>query len=395
MSLQSPRDEFAHSSSRFGKLDFGLTESEEMRAKSLHDSALIIDLMFQGPCSYLSLEGGLLEAEKQRWQETGSGEVFTDCMLRVIELAGRGELPDYETVWKKSGLTGTNLQVIGGDIRDGAHLSRLKEFAAHDWYRQAKGVADFHAAKTAGRHVSFLNYQYIPESVADLDWFDEAAEVGLRMMGLTYNHPNQFGAGCTSPDPGLSAFGRDAVRRMNEAGIIVDISHAGRMTTLDACRFSTEPVIASHAGAEAVFMHPRNKSDDELRAIADTGGLCGVFAAPVLLSPDLPGHIDLMFDHIDYLVDLIGIDCVALGTDWPLQLPKWVLEVGGPFKQWTRDMGFRDEDLERPDLNLVGFDDYRDYPNITRGLVKRGYADDDIRKILGDNALRVIDAVWK
>lgn len=379
---------------QFGQFDFALSASEESRAARLHREAIIIDLMFQGPCGALSLSGDLLAAQRARWLETGSGDVFRESLLTISELAGQGRLPDYEAVWRGSGLTATNIQAIG-DICAGDHRSRLAEFDAYPWYGQAFKARDLVDAKREGRCVSFLNLQYAPPTAVAMSWFDAAYEAGLRMLGLTYNDPNQLGAGCTSEDTGLTPLGRAAVTRMNDLGMIVDVAHAGKQTTLDACRQSKVPVIASHAGAEHVFMHARNKSDDELRALADTGGVIGVVAVPMFLTATLPGRVDLMFDHIDYIANLVGIKAVAIGTDWPMQLPKWVSEPGGPFEQWTRDMGFKANDLERLDVTLVGFEDYRDYPNITRGLVKRGYTDDEILQVLGQNALRVIADVWK
>ncbi len=377
----------------FGNLDLGLTASQEEHARRIHAQALIIELMFQGPCSYHSLDENSLPELRARWRESGSGDVFLMSLHAVSKLAAAGQLDDYAAVWRQSGLTGSNIQV--GDIVTGGHTPRLAEMNAYSWYGQALAADDFRIAKQTGRCVSFLNMQSLPGTIDRVGWFDEAYEAGLRMAGLTYNHQNQFGAGCTSDDAGLTPFGRESVARMNLLGMLVDVAHAGIQTTLDACRYSSSPVIASHAGAKGVYDHARNKSDDELRALADTGGLIGMVAVPMFLGPKLPGDISLMFDHIDYVADLVGIDHVAVGTDWPMELPKWVIEPGGPFERWTRDMGFREGDLERLDVNLVGFDDYRDYPNITRGLVKRGYADEDIFKILGGNALRVISAVWK
>lgn len=383
----------AKNGARFGNLDLGLTAAQEERSQRLHAQALIIDLMFQGPLSYHSLSDEMFPELQERWKQTGTGDVFLRTLHAISGCAAKGQFDDYAAVWRQSGLTGSNLQV--GDIAKGEHKQRLAEIAAHPWYGLALKADDFPAAKAAGRCVSFINNQTLPPAVDRLDWFDDAYAAGLRMGGLTYNHQNQFGAGCTSRDEGLTPFGRESIARMNALGMIVDVAHAGKQTTLDACRHSKSPVIASHAGAEEVFAHARNKSDDELRALADTSGLIGIVTVPMFLGPTLPGDISLMFDHIDYVADHIGIDHVAIGTDWPMELPKWVIVPGGPFERWTRDMGFREGDLERLDVNLVGFDDYRDFPNITRGLVKRGYSDEDILKILGGNALRVICAVWK
>jgi membrane dipeptidase len=377
----------------FGDFDFGLSDSQEARARALHKDSLVIDLMFQGPCGYRSISDDMLADARQAWEQKPSSKVFVDALVRITELAGSGKLPDYETIWRESGITASNIQIYGAPS-SGGHLPRVAEFAAHPTYSQVLTVEDMLRAKREGKHGSFFNYQYLPDmpSLADLT---EAWDIGVRMAGLTYNAPNQIGAGCTSEDNGLTPFGREVVAEMNRLGMTVDVAHAGTQTTLDACKVSKVPVIASHSAAKALFPHARCKTDDALKALADTGGLCGVLAAPPILTDAPPGDIGLTLDHIDYIANLVGIDAVAVGTDWPLQMPKWVLEPGGPLKAWLGDMGFSDEQVESPELNLTGFDDYRDFPNITRGLVSRGYSDGDVKKIIGGNALRVFQATWR
>src|SRR5262249_20824962 len=157
--------------------------------------------------------------------------------------------------------------------------------------------------------------------------------------------------------------------------------------TLDACRVSRRPVSASHTAARGVFAHPRGKRDEELEAIADTGGVVGVVAIPAVLSAGKSPDIHHMLDHIDYIARRVGWQHVALGSDWPLQAPDSVIrEV-----LQSEDAKSRGQDPARSDVTrrLKGFDDCRDLPNVTRGLVKRGYDDVQIRGILGENALRM------
>jgi membrane dipeptidase len=178
-------------------------------------------------------------------------------------------------------------------------------------------------------------------------------------------------------------------------GMLVDVSHCGYQTTMDACRISKKPVNANHTSARSVYYHPRGKSNDALRAIADTGGFIGVYTVPTFLTPDPQPTIEHVLDHIDYIASLVGWRHVALGTDWPLTSPdKVVLSTFGVDPQ----LGFRPAEENRPaDLDLtqrvIGFDDLRDMPNFTRGMVKRGYSDEQIRGILGENALRVFEEI--
>ena len=209
---------------------------------------------------------------------------------------------------------------------------------------------------------------------------------------LTYNRMDHIGVGCTERvDAGLSMFGLDVVKHCNELGMIVDVSHCGHLTTLDACRHSAKPVTANHTAARSLYPAARAKSNEALRAIADTGGVIGVVAVPFFLSGGTSPSIEHMLDHIDYIADLVGWRHVALGTDWPLQAPDEVLLT--TLGTEISNIGFRAADRIDVTQRLVGFDDCRDLPNITRGLVKRGFDDEQIRGILGENALRVFEAV--
>jgi membrane dipeptidase len=138
------------------------------------------------------------------------------------------------------------------------------------------------------------------------------------------------------------------------------------------------------------MLHDRAKTDEELRALAGTGGVVGVVAVPFFLGPGEDVTIGAMLDRIEYIANLVGWQHVAIGTDWPLQMTRPALariaELEGQY-------GFRPEHRISWTTNLIGFDDYRDFPNITRGLVRRGYSDEQVRGILGEDFLRVFDDV--
>src|SRR5581483_8669755 len=139
----------------------------------------------------------------------------------------------------------------------------------------------------------------------DFDLLEWAHARGLVMLQLTYNSRNFVGSGCMERvDDGLSTFGARFVRRLNDLGVIVDISHCGTSTTLAACRRSGKPVVASHTAARALHDHPRAKSDEELRAIAATGGVVGVCAVPFFLG-DTATSIEDMLDHIDDVAEVV------------------------------------------------------------------------------------------
>jgi membrane dipeptidase len=230
---------------------------------------------------------------------------------------------------------------------------------------------------------------------ARLGWVETWYHLGVRLMHLSYNRRNEVADGCTEEaDGGLSEYGREFVRKLNQMGIIVDTPHTGKQSTLDAVAVSEKPVTASHIGCEGVFPdHPRCKSDEELKAIADTDGLIGIYCLAGMLGPN--ATVNTMLDHVDYAVKLIGADHVAIGTDvcymrtWPDDLR------AHPSKQNTsaRRGAWKPQHQKHSTTSHIDGDlAWTNWPLFTVGLVMRGYADADIRKILGGNLMRVLDA---
>ncbi len=199
----------------------------------------------------------------------------------------------------------------------------------------------------------------------DLSLLDTFYNRGVRLITLTWNNSNQLAdaaADPAKPHSGLSSLGFKALRRMNELGIIVDISHASPMTLSDVIDSSRSPVIASHSGSAAICPRSRNLSDDQLKAIASKHGVIGIIFYPPCLRIDRENaSLDDILDQLDYLKKLVGPDHVALGSDFD--------GLMGPAPS--------------------GIEDATRYPFITAGLRQRGWSDTDIRKALGENFLRV------
>lgn len=229
----------------------------------------------------------------------------------------------------------------------------------------------------------------------ELSWIQAWYNLGVRLMHLTYNRRNFIGDGCAEPaNGGLSELGRDLIREMNRVGIIVDIPHSGRQTTLDAAKASEKPIMASHTGARVVFNHMRCKSDEELKAIADTNGLIGVYVYPSMLGPN--ATINTMLDHVDYIAKLAGVDHVSIGTDAGYQ-PPWPKKIKGyPQSRfsgnWWGNWNKKNQPLPYTDEAERGSLAWTNWPLYTVGLVMRGYSDKDIEKILGGNFMRVLEA---
>lgn len=228
-------------------------------------------------------------------------------------------------------------------------------------------------------------------------WIDNLYNFGIRVMHLTYNPRNMLGCGCTEEnDCGLSRHGCDVVRHLNDAGIIVDVPHTGKLTTLDACKVSSAPVMATHTSCEAVYKHPRAKSDDELKAIADTGGLIGIYNISSFLGGN--GTLEDLLEHIDHALNTAGADHVAIGTDLTYASPSPADNLNAVPGIPGRPKDIYDKYREAlPDGRSVTPQDdsicWINWPLFTAALFKKGYSEEIVRKITGENFLRVFSEV--
>ena len=385
-----------------GKFDYQLSNAQEARAKKLHEDSIVFDLLCQntGGNIFDHFPRELQDEFREDLKTAGSG--LGACIWAEywpFEMAKLGK-SDLLPEWMRStGVTcGTYIIGVyeGRDPRWDRWEAIIDRYADLPWLRYVTTAKEIRQAKRDGVIAYYAHCQPVYPAPRDLNAFDRSYSKGLRSFMLTYNRMDNIGVGCTERvDAGLSMFGLEVVKHCNDIGIMVDVSHCGHLTTMDACRNSKKPVNANHTSARSVHRHPRAKSNEALRAIADTGGIIGLYTVPTFLTADRKPTIEHMLDHIDYISDLVGWQHVAIGTDWPLTAPDdVVLSTFGEDPQ----LGFRPAEDDRPadiDLSkkLDGFDDLRDMPNITRGLVKRGYTDEQIQGILGENALRVFEDV--
>jgi membrane dipeptidase len=254
-------------------------------------------------------------------------------------------------------------------------------------------AADIERAKQEGKTSVMLNFQNTPIE-GRLENLDMFYALGVRSMQLTYNERNELGDGATErTNAGLSDLGVAAVERMNELGILVDTAHSGYQTTMDAIAFSKRPPIFSHTNCAALNEHPRNKSDEQIRALAAKGGVMGLTTVNVMVKRDLPVTLEHFLDHVDHVVKLVGVDHVGFGSD--VAMRGWPTDP----KEKDRFLAFYGEPYFKPSyrfrypLGTEGLNDQNKWKYATAGLLKRGYKDDDIAKVLGGNWLRVIGEV--
>ncbi|MFH1153207.1 MAG: membrane dipeptidase [Pseudomonadota bacterium] len=311
-----------------------------------------------------------------------------------------------EKYFKKMTSGGTNVSwvTVGGDNLRGS-LKAASRMLAHirsnsDTMMQVTTADGMEEAKKNGK----VGVLFGTQNGACLEEEPELLEIfyklGYRVMGLTYSGANYLGAGCaelTREVQGLSFLGFEVLERMNAMGILVDMAHSGDATTWDVLKTSNKPVVFTHCNARALSDTTRNKPNDQIKAMADTGGVMGVVALPRMVNNDMhKATLDQMLDHLDYIVRLVGVDHVGIGldhTDANERFP--VPPKSDPGMVWRRrrpDMlGTEAEFYTVPYAKDI--EDMTKVPNITRGLVARGYSDEDIPKILGGNWLRVFKEV--
>lgn len=251
--------------------------------------------------------------------------------------------------------------------------------------RMVTGADDIRAAKRQGQVGVMLGFQNASPFEDDLSLVEVFHRLGVRVVQLTYNIQNRLGASCYDPeDSGLTRFGRSVVHEMNRLGMLVDLSHVGERTSLDAIQASERPVAITHANPRWMADVPRNKSDHLLSALAEHDGVIGCTAYP----PFIGGRERTLDDFcvlIERLVEQIGIDHVAIGTDltrkcisedlaW-LRNGRWRFPEPGQRLEWPR----------WPDW----FQSAADFPNITAGLARRGFSPEQIGAVMGGNWLRL------
>lgn len=193
---------------------------------------------------------------------------------------------------------------------------------------------------------------------------DSLYHLGVRSLTLTWNHRNELGDGIAVEQPGgLTKFGMAVVKKMNRLGMLVDVAHLAAPGFWDVLKTSRQPIIASHANSYTLCPHPRNLKDEQIKALASSGGVMGLTFYPPFIHPDGPS-LEKLLDHVDYIANLAGVDCIGLGSDFD---------------------GISEVITELSDVSRL--------PVFTRRLLARGYSKEAIKKILGGNLLRVLKTV--
>ncbi|MEN9632210.1 MAG: hypothetical protein RL077_614 [Verrucomicrobiota bacterium] len=367
----------------------------------LHANSVVLDVYGFGPAAAVDnsvlakiMNSGAAEQEiADAREDMGMTRMVTDAAERA----------EYEGAWQAAGVTA----IIRNSGEEGNDPMRLMKRLARwvyvtdrlrDRFPKAVRADEIVAAKKAGHHAITMTTNGVPlvghwnNTVDEMRHIRVFAELGVRMMHLTYNRRNPIGDGCGEPiDAGLSDFGHMVVAELNRQGVIADCAHSSQKTGFDAAKITKKPMVASHSSAAALNPHIRAKKDEVIKAIADTDGLIGVCC----IGHFLGGNKDLVafLDHIDYLVKRFGANHVGIGTDTGYTSRVKPNDVKLPAR--NNPTRVRWEALWPPgalspdrDTSLA----WTNWPLFTVGMVQRGHSDQTIQKIIGGNMLRVLKA---
>jgi len=251
-------------------------------------------------------------------------------------------------------------------------------------------VADIDRAKRSGKIAMVLGLQNA-EHFRTVDDVKAFYDLGQRCAQLTYNTQNYYGSGSTDrADGGVSDAGARLIEKMNQVGMLVDVSHSSDRTTLDAIEISKRPIAITHSNCRALNDHPRLKTDEAIRKLAAKGGVMGIAGVRNFVRDREPTTIEHIVDHIDHVVRLVGIEHVGVGSDSDL----WGYDDMSPEEIKMAKSFYNSSYKFRDKLDTDGFDDPLRFYNLTEALVRRGYSDDNIVAILGGNFRRLLEQVW-
>lgn len=300
------------------------------------------------------------------------------------------------TMFRASGITGFHNSVgLGGPTVVEDTLSFLAAWQGYagrnsQLYSLVGTAADLDRAKQQGKIAVIMGVQ-------NAEHFREAKDVktfyqlGQRCAQLTYNSQNFIGTGGTDRiDGGVSDFGAGIIKAMNEAGMLIDVSHCGDRTTLDAIELSPKAIAITHSNCRALNNHPRLKTDEAIRKLAAKGGVMGITGVRNFVRDREPTTVEHMVDHIDHVVKLVGIEHVGIGSDADLKGYDDMPEDQQKMLRasYKASYAFRDK------LDTDGFDHPQKVFDLTEALIRRGYSDDNITAILGGNFRRLLGATW-
>jgi membrane dipeptidase len=300
--------------------------------------------------------------------------------------------------WNRAGITGVSCtcslwENFRGSIANVIQWKRW--FDEHsDLLVQAHSTEDIRRAKRDGKTAVVLSWQNTSGIEDQLGYLRIFRDLGVRIMQLTYNTQNYSGAGYTEPrDSGLTGFGEEVINEMARLGIVCDLSHVGPQTTRDVIRLAPKPPAFTHILPAGLKAHGRNKTDEEIRALADKGGMIGVSLFAPSMRRGNESTIDDYLEAMEYLINIAGEDHVGVGTDFSQGHAR-----PGPFLEWCNlDKGYARQltpfgqvEVKKP----AGLARIAEMPNLAGAAIRTGWSEVRIVKVLGENWLRYLKQIW-
>lgn len=295
---------------------------------------------------------------------------------------------------RRGGLTAANCTCsVWENFRDSMqNVARWKRLFRDnaDLITPVHTTADIYRAKREGLTGIILGWQNLTGIEDRIDFLALFKDLGVGVMQIAYNTQNLVGSGCYEKhDGGLSEFGHEVIAEMNRVGILCDLSHVGARTSEEVILASKKPVAYTHCLPAGLKQHPRNKSDAQLKFIADKGGFIGVTMFPPFLKRGPQSTVDDYVEAIEYVIDIAGEDQVGIGTDF-------TQGYGQPFFDWiTHDKGYARKLTDfGAVINPEGLRTIGEMPNLTAAMQRRGWDEQRIRKVIGENWVRLLKDVW-
>ena len=301
---------------------------------------------------------------------------------------GTDFLPELRR-YREAGVNVVSLNVGFGEMDVADHFQTLATIrrwvSIHDDYMLVSTSADVYLAEQTGRLGVCFDIEGANAIGDQLSLISAYHSLGVRWMLLAYNRNNLAGGGCQDDDDGLTAFGHDVVREMERVGMVVCCSHTGYRTARDVLKMATKPVVFSHSNAHAIIAHPRNIPDDLVRECAQTGGVVGVNGIGLFLGPADADQAELVATHIDHMVQIVGPRHIGLGLDYVFDTGELKAYLAKMRATFPAEFGYDTDISMLPPEKVL---------DVVASLLRRGYAESDIRAILGGNFLRIAREVW-
>ncbi len=350
-----------------------LNKGDEQRAAELHFGSLVIDMHSDLQMDIVKRRGGgqrnVITNRHLPRQKKGGVDI------KVLSTVSRFSFNPYQYYQSPTHSAMQMIDCIYSEIEENPEELAL-----------ITKVEDIFQAKEEGKLGFILAMEGAEPLNMDLSLVRNFYRLGVREIQLTWHQRNLVADGCAEPsNAGLSNFGRDLVRELNRLNMIIDVAHMSKPGVMDVLEISEKPIIASHANTRKICDHPRNLDDEQIIAIAEKGGVIGNMFVGQYVKKSNQTMEDVL-DHIDHISNLVGMDHIGVGPDWIDYAPEMILgahdvdggilEGGSPLVVFAK-----------------GLENVTELPNLTKGLVSRGYSDEDIRKILGGNFVRLWKAV--